>query len=241
MLSSLLLLNVCLAQQTTPAAPASGAPIAPATEPPKRDDGLYVKIQTSMGTIIGRLFEKEAPVTVKNFQDLALGRKTYIDPRNGLPSRKPLYNGLTFHRVIPEFMIQGGDPLGTGMGGTTVIKDEIVPELKFDQPGRFGMANAGPNTGSCQFFITEVATPHLDGLHTIFGQVVEGLDLVLKIARVPSQNDRPIAPVRILSVTFERVGVDPNKPPPPPARPAPKPLSKGGPVVKKSAPGTAKK
>ena len=175
-----------------------------------KENGLYATIQTNKGAITLRLFEKEAPVTVKNFIDLALGRKVYLDPRNGLPSKRPFYNGLTFHRVIPQFMIQGGDPLGDGTGDTQRIPDEISPALKFDQPGRLGMANAGPGTGSCQFFITEAATPHLDGLHTIFGQTVEGIDVVAKIAGVTTDHDKPIEPVVIEKITFERVGPGPK-------------------------------
>ena len=168
-----------------------------------------------MGTIVVKFFEKESPITVKNFVDLALGRKTWTDPRSGLPVRKPLYNGLTFHRVIPNFMIQGGDPLGTGTGGTKAIPDEFHPSLKFDEPGRLAMANAGPGTGSCQFFITDVPTPHLNGAHTIFGQTIEGLDVVKAIARVPTKGDAPVKPVRIVKIAVDRYGVDPNAPPKP--------------------------
>jgi peptidyl-prolyl cis-trans isomerase A (cyclophilin A) len=192
----------------TPAAPAA------ATEAPKpaRENGLYATLQMTqgglpMGAIVLKMYEVESPITVKNFVDLALGRKTWQDPKTGARVRKPLYNGLTFHRVIPGFMIQGGDPTGTGMGGTDVIKDEFHPTLKFDIPGRMAMANAGPGTGSCQFFITEVPTPHLNGKHTIFGQVVEGQDLVAKIARVPKGgNDKPATAVVMSKVTFERIG-----------------------------------
>jgi peptidyl-prolyl cis-trans isomerase A (cyclophilin A) len=179
-------------------------PAQPA-QPAKPEPGLYATITTSMGVIKAQLFEKDAPVTVKNFMDLATGARAYVDPRNGLPSKLPLYEGLTFHRVIPKFMIQGGDPLADGTGGTKNIVDEIKPELKFDRPGRLGMANAGPGTGSCQFFITEVATPHLDGLHTIFGQVVEGQEVVGKIVQVPTQNDKPTQPVHIQKITFDRI------------------------------------
>jgi peptidyl-prolyl cis-trans isomerase A (cyclophilin A) len=210
--------------QTPPAAPKPDTP--PATEAPKREDGLYVTIETSMGVIQGRLFEKESPITVKNFVDLAMGRKVWTDPRTSLPVKKPLYNGLTFHRTIPNFMIQGGDPLGNGSGGTKAIPDEFHPTLKFDVPGRFGMANSGPNTGSCQFFITEVPTPHLNGGHTIFGQVTEGMDVVKAIARVPTKAENaPLKPVRIVKVSFERVGAAPV----PPAKPAvKKAVSKAG-------------
>jgi cyclophilin family peptidyl-prolyl cis-trans isomerase len=165
-----------------------------------------------------KFYEKESPITVKNFVDLAQGRKAWRDPKTGQMVRRPLYNGVTFHRVIPGFMIQGGDPTGTGMGdpGFT-IPDEFHPSLKFDRPGRLAMANAGPRTGNCQFFITEVPTPHLNGAHTIFGQVVEGQEVVNKIARVPRDaNDKPRTPVRITRVVIERVGPEPE-----PAKPAP--------------------
>ncbi len=185
-----------------------------AQDAPKLENGLYATIETDVGAVKVRLFEKDAPLTVKNFVDLALGRTTYIDPRNGLPSKKPFYNGLTFHRVISGFMIQGGDPLGDGTGGTRVVPDEIRDDLKFDVPGRLAMANAGPSTGSCQFFLTEVPTPHLDGLHTIFGQVVEGQDLIPKISKVPTDNDRPISPVKIVKVSIDRIGPEPAAPRP---------------------------
>ena len=152
-----------------------------------------------------KLYEKESPVTVKNFLDLALGRKAWTDPKTHQRVHRPLYNGLTFHRVIPHFMIQGGDPTGTGMGGTDVIKDEFDPSLKFDKPGVLAMANAGPASGSCQFFITEAPTPHLNGKHTIFGQVVENPELVAKITSTPrNSEDKPRTAVVIKKVTFER-------------------------------------
>jgi len=183
---------------------------------PAREAGLYVRFETTMGNITAKLFEAEAPKTVKNFVDLAEGRKAFKDPTTGQMVRRPLYNGVTFHRVIPGFMLQTGDPTGTGAydAGFTV-PDEFTAALKFDRPGRLGMANIGrPNTGSCQFFITEVPTPHLNNIHTIFGQVVEGQDLVPKIAKVPrDQNDKPRTPVKITRVVIERVG-------PPPAAPA---------------------
>ena len=177
-------------QAAAPKPAAEGA--KPAADPakPEREPGLYATITTSMGTIVAKLFETESPKTVKNFADLAMGRKLWTDPKTGQRTKRPLYNGLIFHRVIPGFMIQGGDPLGTGTGGTDVIPDEFNPSLTFDRPGRFGMANAGPGTGSSQFFITEVPTPHLNGLHTIFAQVVEGQDVVDKIARVPRVRGR---------------------------------------------------
>lgn len=158
-----------------------------------------------MGDITLKLFDKESPVTVKNFVGLAKGSKQWTDPKTRQRVSRPLYNGLIFHRVIENFMIQGGDPTGTGMGGTDVIKDEFDPSLKFDQPGRLAMANAGPKTGSCQFFITEVPTPHLNGLHTIFGQVVEHQELVTQMTHVAKNGEgRPNTPLVIKKVTFER-------------------------------------
>jgi peptidyl-prolyl cis-trans isomerase A (cyclophilin A) len=193
----ILLLAGVLAAQTEPAKPA-------------RPDGLYGTIQTSMGSLVVKFYETESPITVKNFVDLALGRKMWTDPKTGTRVKRPLYNGLIFHRVIPNFMIQGGDPTGTGMGGTDVIKDEFHPTLKLDKPGVMAMANAGPNTGSCQFFITEVPTQYLNGKHTIFGQVVENVELVGKITRVPrNAQDKPTTPVVIQKMTFERVGAVP--------------------------------
>jgi cyclophilin family peptidyl-prolyl cis-trans isomerase len=215
---------------------------APAAQPPAaaREPGLYAVITTSMGPITVKLFEKEAPVTVKNFIDLAKGRKSWKDQKTGQMVRRPLYPGTTFHRVIPGFMIQGGDPTGTGAGDPGfVIPDEFAPTLKFDVAGRLAMANAGPKTGNCQFFITEVATPHLNGLHTIFGQVVDGQDLVSKIARVPrDSNDKPRTPVRIVSITFQREGPAPPNAPEGPAAPAGK--KSASPGVKKAAPAAKK-
>jgi peptidyl-prolyl cis-trans isomerase A (cyclophilin A) len=203
-------------------------------QPAPRPNGLYATLETSMGNITFELYEKDAPVTVKNFVDLATGRLAYLDPRNGLPSKARFYDGLTFHRVIPGFMIQGGDPLGDGTGGTTTIPDEFKPELSFDRPGRIGMANAGPNTGSCQFFLTDAETPHLNQLHTVFGQVVEGQDVVAKIIAVPAQNDKPLEAVTILKAKLTRVGPgpDPNAPPAPlPPPPPPVAAAKPKPAI----------
>ncbi|MBM3739474.1 MAG: peptidylprolyl isomerase [Acidobacteria bacterium] len=169
-----------------------------------------VREKEALGEIKLQLFEKESPVTVKNFVDLALGKKAYLHPLNGLPSLKPFYEGLLFHRVIPKFMIQGGDPHGTGHGATESIPDELENGLKFDRPGRLGMANAGPNTGSCQFFITEVDTPHLNGLHTVFGQVVSGQELVARVARFEAISDKPTVDIRMTKITIERIGAGPD-------------------------------
>ena len=164
--------------------------------------------RTTMGTMRCKLFEKEAPITVANFIGLADGTKDWKDPATGKNKHGvPLYNGTIFHRVIPGFMIQGGDPLGTGTGDPGYqFADEIVPSLTFDRPGRLAMANAGPGTNGSQFFITEVPTPHLNGHHTIFGQCDDAtVELVKKIARVPKgPNDKPTTPVRIEKIVIER-------------------------------------
>ncbi|HSN91437.1 MAG TPA: peptidylprolyl isomerase [Anaeromyxobacteraceae bacterium] len=144
----------------------------------------YATFRTSMGELVVKLLPAKAPKTVANFVGLAEGSKEWTDPRSGKKEKKPLYDGTLFHRVIPEFMIQGGDPLGTGTGGPGYrFEDEIGPDNRFARPGLLAMANAGPNTNGSQFFITEVPTPWLDKGHTIFGEVVKGLDLVAKIAR----------------------------------------------------------
>ena len=186
---------------------ALAAPQEPKAAPAaSREPGLYATFVTSMGTIVCKLFEKEAPLTVANFTSLARGTKEYTDPKTGQKVKQPLYNGTTFHRVIPRFMIQGGDPLGNGTGGPGYsFRDEFHASLRFDQPGRLAMANSGPNTNGSQFFITEAPTGHLDNKHTIFGQVVEGQELVNQIARVPSDaSNKPRTPVVIKTIRIER-------------------------------------
>ena len=144
---------------------------------------VFATFQTSMGDIVLKLFPEKAPKTVENFLALAEGSRAWKDPKSGQTVKRPLYDGTVFHRVIPQFMIQGGDPLGTGTGGPGYkFADEIVPDNRFDKPGLLAMANAGPNTNGSQFFITEVPTPWLDRGHTIFGEVVKGFELVPKIA-----------------------------------------------------------
>ena len=147
-------------------------------------DPIFATFQTSLGDIVIKLLPEKAPKTVANFVGLAEGTKEWTDPRSGQKCSTPLYDGTVFHRVIPEFMIQGGDPTATGRGGPGFrFEDEIGPDNRFSGPGKLAMANAGPDTNGCQFFITEVPTPHLDRGHTIFGEVVKGLELVPKIAR----------------------------------------------------------
>ena len=173
-----------------------------------RPQGTYAVFDTSEGKVVCRLFEKEAPVTTKNFTDLAEGKRSWKDSVSGKGGSGPLYSGTIFHRVIPNFMIQGGDPSGTGMGGPGYkFQDETKGSPhKFDKKGKLAMANAGPNTNGSQFFITVAPTDWLTGNHTIFGEVVEGQDVVDKIANVPrGRQDRPNKDVVLQTVTIERV------------------------------------
>ena len=160
---------------------------------------------TTAGRIVARLMPEHAPVTVENFVDLAGGNKEWRDPRNGARKSDPLYDGTVFHRVIPGFMIQGGDPAGSGRGGPGYqFGDECPPEgPQFDRPGLLAMANSGPNTNGSQFFITVGPTTWLTGKHTIFGEVTEGMDVVEAIAATPTgRNDRPLE-----DVVVERVEI----------------------------------
>jgi len=145
---------------------------------------IHATFKTSLGEIVVRLMPEKAPKTVENFLGLAEGTREWTEPKSGQKVKKALYDGTIFHRVIPDFMIQGGDPLGTGTGGPGYkFADEIGPDNRFDRPFLLAMANAGPNTNGSQFFITEVPTPWLDKGHTIFGEVVKGSELVPKITR----------------------------------------------------------
>jgi len=167
---------------------------------------LYARFHTSMGAIVIELEEQRAPNTVKNFVGLATGSQEWKHPKTGQANGgKPLYDGTIFHRVIPDFMIQGGDPLGQGTGGPGYkFKDEFHPELRHTGPGILSMANSGPGTNGSQFFITEKATPWLDNRHSVFGKVVAGADLVGKIARVPAKSDRPNTDVVLQRVEIFR-------------------------------------
>jgi peptidyl-prolyl cis-trans isomerase A (cyclophilin A) len=170
--------------------------------------GTYAVFNTNEGKITVRLFEADAPVTVKNFIELAEGAKEWTHPTTREKSKNKLYDGTIFHRVIPDFMIQGGDPTGTGMGGPGYrFEDETKgSKHKFDKPGKLAMANSGPNTNGCQFFITVAPTTWLTGKHTIFGEVAEGQDVVEKISKVARNGqDKPHKPVVLESLLIERV------------------------------------
>ena len=196
-----------------------------AAQADKRKPGLYMTFQTDKGNIACKLYETEAPVTVHTMVGLAIGKLSYVDPQTNQATRKNFFDGLIFHRVIPDFMIQGGDPLGNGTGHPGgpgfPYKNEVVSSLKFDTPGRLAMANAGPNTNGSQFFITEALQPALNGGYTIWGQC-GNVDVVKTIARVKrDSSDRPVTPVHIQHVVVERVGPAPADAPEamPPANP----------------------
>ncbi len=217
-------------QAQSPAPPANaslpdspGENIAPMLQP----TGPTAVFNTSMGQMRCKLFEKKAPQTVANFIGLATGTKDWTNPATHEKEHGvPLYNGTTFHRVIPGFMIQGGDPMGTGAGDPGYLfPDEIVPELHFDVPGRLAMANSGPNTNGSQFFITEQAYPSLDGNYTIFGQCdpssVSVVSAITHVERDPE--DKPLTPVTLNKVAIVPTGQPIPATPAPPSTPAPSP------------------
>ena len=172
----------------------------------KSGDKLYATFKTSMGDMVAELFWERAPNTVANFVGLAEGTRAWTDPKTNEEVKRPLYNGTIFHRVIPKFMIQGGDPLGRGTGGPGYrFPDEFHPELKHSGTGILSMANAGPDTNGSQFFITEGPTPHLDNRHSVFGQVKEGVELVSKITGVKRDpRDKPMQDIVLTEVKIGR-------------------------------------
>ena len=169
-------------------------------------DTLTATLHTNQGPVVIRLFPDHAPKTVRNFVELAEGGKQWTDPRNGRPTTDKLYDGTIFHRVIPDFMVQGGDPLGSGRGGPGYkFADEFHPDLAFDRPYLLAMANSGPGTNGSQFFITVAPTPWLNGKHTIFGEVIEGSDVVDAISHAQTgRGDRPVQDVVLESVEIGR-------------------------------------
>ena len=167
---------------------------------------LYATLKTSMGDIVIQLYDDKAPKTVANFVGLASGTKEWTDSKTGEKMKKPLYNGTIFHRVIPGFMIQGGDPLGNGTGGPGFrFEDEFHPDLRHTKGGILSMANAGPNTNGSQFFITLAPTLYLDNRHSVFGEVVKGQEVVVAIGAVSRDSrDRPIKDVVLKEVVITR-------------------------------------
>jgi cyclophilin family peptidyl-prolyl cis-trans isomerase len=207
-LTSLLILIIssfAMAQTTTAPKPSTAKPVTPAASQP-----VQAIFETTAGNINCTLFPDKAPITVDNFIGLATGTKDWKNPSSGATMHhKPFYDGTVFHRVIPNFMIQGGDPLGNGTGGPGYSFRDEQSDLTFDVPGRLAMANSGPNTNGSQFFITEVPTPHLNGHYNIFGQC-DNNELVKQIARMATdpRNDRPFNPVKINHVKI----IDPRHP-----------------------------
>ena len=181
--------------------------IAGQDAPKKAGGKVLAQFTTSEGNFTVELFEKDAPKTVANFIGLAEGTKEWTDPKTGAAVKKPYYSGLIFHRVIPDFMIQGGDPLGTGTGGPGyTFADEFQSGRKLDKAGILAMANRGPNTNGGQFFITLAPTPWLNGKHTVFGEVTDGMDVIKKIGatKTTKPGDKPVKPIVIQSVKIER-------------------------------------
>jgi peptidyl-prolyl cis-trans isomerase A (cyclophilin A) len=228
---SLAIIAICISMSAaliaqTAAKKATAAPKKSAAAPVASSGNPVAVIDTTAGKMRCTLFEKQTPETVANFIGLAKGTKDWKNPVSHVTKHNtPLYDGTVFHRVIPNFMIQGGDPAGNGSGdpGYT-FKDEIVPTLAFDRPGRLAMANSGPSTNGSQFFITEVPTPHLNGRHTIFGQCDPAtVTLVKQIARMASdpRDNRPFRPVKINHITIEQGGVAASA-----SKPAAKPAAK---------------
>lgn len=178
--------------------------------------GLYAVFNTSMGNFAARLYEKDTPKSVQNFVALAQGSKATRDPKTGAWVKRPLYDNITFHRVVPDEVIQAGDPTGTGSHNCGVtIPDEFLAGLRFDRAGKLAMASTGaPDSGGCQFFITVRAMDQWNGKYAIFGIIVQGMDVVEKINQVPVRGERPVDPVKLLSVTIERIGPEPAQKPP---------------------------
>ncbi|HUA59684.1 MAG TPA: peptidylprolyl isomerase [Verrucomicrobiae bacterium] len=214
-LSILICAAACSLAQTPPAPAPAGAP--------QLEDGLYAIFHTDKGDITARLFEKETPLTVANFVGLAKGTKAWLDPKTKAYVHRSLYANIGFHRIMMDQMIQSGSAVPDGSHNCGVkLKDEIRPDLRFDQVGRLAMANTGgPNTGACQFFITDTKAAPWDGAYTIFGQVVDGQSVVHEISRVPVVDRRDFlakTPVKLISVTIKRVGPEPAAPAPAPAK-----------------------
>jgi peptidyl-prolyl cis-trans isomerase A (cyclophilin A) len=194
----LLVSSVCFAADPAPKADAKA-------KTPTKEKKMYAVFETSMGNFKALLYADKAPKTVANFKGLATGTKEWTNPKTHKKEKKPLYDGTIFHRIIKSFMIQGGDPQGDGRGGPGFQFDnEISPDLKHNKPGILAMANAGPNTNGSQFYVTIEAKPYLDGSYSIFGEVVEGMDVVKKISEVATNpQDKPLKDVVLKKVKIE--------------------------------------
>jgi peptidyl-prolyl cis-trans isomerase A (cyclophilin A) len=224
---TLLCQTTATTKSSTPssATKATTHPVQPALPPVAlpSDPGTYAVFYTSLGNFVCRLFPEDAPKTVANFIGLATGTKPWTDPTTHQLKHTPLYSGTVFHRVIPDFMIQGGDPTATGMGSPGYqFPDEFGPKHEFNKPGILAMANSGPNTNGSQFFVTVTGSlpTHLNGKHTIFGEVVSGQDVVDNISKVPrNASDKPDTAVKLIRVAIKKV-------PAAPAAPAAKPAAK---------------
>jgi len=180
---------------------------SPAAEQKARNPGVYAVFDTSMGTFVCELYEKAAPLAVQNLIGLAEGSKEWLGPKGDMMKNKPYYDGIIFHRVVKDFMIQAGDITGKGTFKPVLpFADEITPTLRFDKPGVLAMANSGKNSNGSQFFITVRPQPHLNGKHTIFGRVVEGYEVVENISNVQVSFSKPVKDVVIRKLRIERVG-----------------------------------
>jgi peptidyl-prolyl cis-trans isomerase A (cyclophilin A) len=221
------MLSGAQATSTTPSTttPPVHKPAAPAATPAAEPTAI---IHTTAGDLHCTLFPKIAPIGVENFIGLATGSKDWTSPVSHAKKHGvPLYDGTIFHRVIPEFMIQGGDPAGNGEGDPGYkFKNETSTTVTFDRPGRLAYANAGPDTNGSQFFITEVPYPSLNGGYTIFGQCDDAaIELVKKIARMATDGERPLRPIKITHIEIHRAGSSAPKPAPKPAAVVKKPTS----------------
>jgi peptidyl-prolyl cis-trans isomerase A (cyclophilin A) len=171
----------------------------------KKGKIMFANIETTAGKIRIKLHGDKTPITVDNFVGLAEGTKEFTDPKTGKKEKRPYFDGVIFHRVVPGFVIQGGDPTGTGTGGPGYkFKNEPHPELKHDKPGIVAMANAGRDTNGSQFYITLAPLPSLDGGYTVFGEVVEGQKVVEAIANAPRSGERPLDPAKIVKISIEK-------------------------------------
>jgi cyclophilin family peptidyl-prolyl cis-trans isomerase len=185
---------------------------SPALAQQELPPGLYAVFNTSAGMFTAKLYEKDTPIAVQTFVGLAMGTKPWADPVTHKLVKRPLYDNITFHRIIAGTMIQSGDPTGKGTHNCGfTIRDELLPGLRFDRAGKLAMANTGaPDSGGCQFFITTGPMSQWNGKYTIFGYVVSGQDVVEKISRAPARDEKPLEPVKLLSVTINRRGPEPK-------------------------------